>query len=96
MKCNNLVVLLLFISLVSIAPVSLASETGQSKAIFEVAWYDVGKAALDGQPGIEKVDKGWRKGREINTVLFDPEEISVESIERSLKKSGTYIRTVAD
>jgi hypothetical protein len=50
----------------------------------------VGKAALEGRPGIEKVSSGWRKFREINTVEFDPDIIAVEEMVDILKKAGTY------
>ena len=32
---------------------------------------------------------------EINRVVFNPDETNVKSIEDTLKKSGTYIRTIA-
>jgi len=55
----------------------------------------VGKAALDGQPGVIKVTKGWKMRSEINTVTFDPEIIKVENMEKLLKETGTYISTVS-
>ena len=50
----------------------------------------MGKAALDGLRGVEKVDKGWRDGREINTVHYDPSEITVEEMVEALTRAGTY------
>jgi hypothetical protein len=32
--------------------------------------------------------------REINTVYYDPETITIEEMEMSLKKTGTYVETV--
>jgi hypothetical protein len=55
----------------------------------------VGKAALEGRPGVVEVSSGWRGFREINTVLYDPELITVEEMVGILKKSGTY-RGTAD
>jgi len=64
------------------------------EATFVVAWYDVGKDALDGREGIVRVDKGMRNYGEINTVVFDPEKIQMNEMEEALKNAQTYIRTV--
>ena len=80
----------------SLTSMSLASEAGKAQVIFEVGWYDVGKTALEGQPGVVKVEKGWRMGSEINTVVFDPGKINIETMEKTLKQTGTYIDTVPD
>jgi hypothetical protein len=50
----------------------------------------VGKAALDGLRGVKKVKKGWRGGKEINTVRYDPSEITVEEMVEALTRAGTY------
>jgi len=42
------------------------------------------------------VEKGWLGSSEINKVLYDPEKISLQKIEKLLKKTGTYIRTVKE
>jgi copper chaperone CopZ len=54
----------------------------------------VGKAALDGLDGVKKVTRGWRWGREINTVTYDPEVITPEEMVAALKTAGTYAGTV--
>jgi hypothetical protein len=54
----------------------------------------VGKAALDGRNGIRKVTKGWKGMREINMVYFDPLKITIEEMEKALKKAGTYKETI--
>ena len=41
------------------------------------------------------MSSGWRGFRETNTVLYDPEFITVEEMVGILKKSGTY-RGTAD
>ena len=64
------------------------------EATFIVGWYDVGVDALEGQEGIISVEKGWHGSNEINRVFFDPEKIDVQQIEKLLKKSGTYLRTL--
>jgi copper chaperone CopZ len=50
----------------------------------------VGKAALDGLKGVKKVENGFREGREINTVYYDPTEITIEEMVKALKDAGTY------
>lgn len=39
---------------------------------------------------MNKVENGFRGGREINTVLFDPAAITVETMVEALKRAGTY------
>lgn len=39
---------------------------------------------------MKKVESGFRGLREINTVLFDPAEITVEKIVEALTRAGTY------
>ncbi len=50
----------------------------------------MGKAALDGLDGIEKVTRGFRNFKEINTVTYDPVRIGVEDMVDALKAAGTY------
>lgn len=50
----------------------------------------MGKAALEGLHGVKNVDKGFRGAREINTVTFDPAEISVARMVDALIRAGTY------
>ena len=80
-----------FLFLSNLSADSTASELRQ--ATFVVGWYDVGKAALDGQKGVITVEKGWQNMHEINRVEYDPEKVTLEHIEDILKKSGTYIST---
>ncbi len=95
MKIRNVMMLIIFAGVFAISPMVLASDAAYSQVIFKVGWYDVGKAALDGQPGVVEVTNGWRKGSEVNTITFDPEIIQIETMEKGLKKSGTYIGTVS-
>ena len=53
-------------------------------------------AALAGRPGVEEVLNGWRGFREINTVLYDPDLITVEKMVEILKKTGIYRGTAED
>ncbi|MGB3209488.1 MAG: hypothetical protein WBB19_02165 [Desulforhopalus sp.] len=54
----------------------------------------MGKAALDGQPGIITVEKGWQNLKEINRVVYDPATTDLMEIERVLQQSGTYRDTL--
>ena len=69
---------------------------GQAEATFVVSWYDVGVHALAGRAGVLSVERGWHGSSEINRVVYDPEKIDLEHMEKLLKKSGTYIRTVEE
>ena len=73
---------------------SFSQERAESKAIFYVKWYDVGKEALEGLKGVTKVENSFRNLKEINTVYYEPKVISIEEMELVLKKAGTYIETL--
>ena len=51
-------------------------------------------AALDGQPGVMHVTKGWRGFQEVNRVVYDPQQITLEQMQQKLKQAGTYRKTV--
>lgn len=53
----------------------------------------MGKAALEGLHGVKKVGKGFRGAKEINTVTFDPAEITVDKMVEALTRTGTYSGT---
>ena len=71
-----------------------SQKDNESKVIFFVRWYDVGKEALEGLKGVQKVEKGFRNSKEINTVYYDPGVITIEAMELALKKAGTYTGTL--
>ena len=54
----------------------------------------MGKEALDGLKGVKRVEKGFRYFKEINTVYYDPAVITIEEMEKALRKAGTYIETI--
>ena len=82
---------MIFLLLVTGSVFSHAEEkAGVSKVVFYVAWYDVGKAALDGLQGVIRVEKGFRGFKEINTVSYDPALITIKEMEKALKEAGTY------
>jgi len=68
-----------------------SADASDSKATFTVQWYDVGKDALEGLKGVNKVEKGFRGSNEINTVYYDSEVITIEEMEAALRDAGTYI-----
>jgi len=43
---------------------------------------------------VKRVEKGFRYLKEINTVYYDPQVITIEEMETALKKAGTYTGTV--
>jgi hypothetical protein len=51
----------------------------------------VGKAALEGRPGVKKVTRGFRGLREINTVTYDPAVITVDEMGEQLRRAKTFI-----
>jgi hypothetical protein len=73
-----------------------SNDPAQSHAVFYVAWYDVGKSALEGLKGVIKVTSGFRGLREINTVTYDPRLISTQAMAAALKSTGTYLGQAPD
>ena len=51
----------------------------------------MGKAALEGQPGVAKVTRGFRGLKEINTVTYDPAVITVDKMANLLQEARTLI-----
>ena len=70
-----------------------SAEASDSKATFTVQWYDVGQDALEGLTGVKKVEKGFRGSKEINTVYYDSEKVTIQDMEAALKEAGTYMGT---
>ena len=84
--------LMIFLLILSVnLPSAVAAD---SKATFTVQWYDVGQDALEGLKGVKKVEKGFRGSKEINTVYYNSEAITIEEMETALKEAGTYVGTV--
>ena len=95
MRWFAIVALLLHVTLLNVQGVSSQNaEQTVDSATFIVSWYDVGKAALAGQPGIVSVENGWLDGKEVNQVTYNPKRITVKQIEKLLKRSGTYRSSV--
>lgn len=77
----------------AISSSTYAVETGEHEVTFAVGCFDVGAAALQGRPGVISVQKTWSGGREVDRVVFDPQKVSVPTMEGWLKDAGTYIGT---
>jgi len=43
---------------------------------------------------VKHVSKGWKNAKEINTVQYDPDSITLKKMEAALKQAGTYKGTV--
>lgn len=56
----------------------------------------MGYAALDGQPGVVSVEKGWRRFKEVNRVVYDPSKINIAQMEQLLRDAGTYRATIIE
>lgn len=67
---------------------------GMAKATFVVHCYTVGDNTLSGKPGVVSVEPGWSGAREVDRVIFDPQEVSVSQLENWLKEAGTYVSTL--
>ena len=90
-------ILLMMLAVGLVQPALAAADNvhpEMAESVFYVAWYDVGKSALDGLKGVKKVTSGFRGFKEINTVTYDPDIITIEQMVESLKKTGTYRGTV--
>ncbi len=73
---------------------SSGPENSESKVVFAVHCYDDGARALQGMPGVIRIEKGHRFSRETDTVYYDPAIITIEKMENALKQAGTYRDTI--
>ena len=67
---------------------------GMAKATFAVHCYDVGVNALSGKPGVLSVQRGWSGTKEVDRVVYNPEEVTLMQLEDWLKEADTYISTL--
>ena len=56
----------------------------------------MGKSALEGLQGVTSVDKGWWFQKEINTVYYEADKITIEEMEAALKAAGTFKGIIED
>ena len=55
----------------------------------------MGRAALEGLPGVLSVTSGFHEGREINTVRYDADRTGPRAMISALKEAGTFGGVVA-
>lgn len=67
-----------------------------AQATFYVQWYTVGKAALEGLPGVKKVTSGFKGLKEINTVSYDASRVTADEMVEALKAADTFIGKVKE
>lgn len=67
---------------------------GMAKATFVVHCYDVGAHALEDKPGVLTVERGWSGSREVDRVVYNPQEVSLMQLEAWLKDADTYVSTL--
>jgi hypothetical protein len=67
---------------------------GMAKATFVVHCYTVGVNTLAGKPGVLSVEPGWSGAREVDRVIFNPQEVSINQLEDWLKEADTYVSTL--
>jgi peptide methionine sulfoxide reductase MsrA len=70
------------------------APSGMAKATFAVHCYDVGASVLDGKPGVVSVERGTSGARELDRVVYDPEQVSLGQLENWLKAADTYVGTL--
>jgi len=63
---------------------------------FVVHCYDVGAQALESRPGVKEVKRGWRGFREVDRVVYDPQQVSREQLENWLREADTYVETIPE
>ena len=95
MKNTTTLLLILMAATLFSTSAALSQTETTSEATFYVHWYSVGASALEGLDGVTDVTKGFRGSKEINTVTYDPEKVSVEQMTEALEEAGTY-RGVAE
>ena len=72
------------------ASAALSQGKNTAETTFYVHWYSVGESALEGLDGVTDITKGFRGSKEINTVTYDPDKVSVEQMTEVLENAGTY------
>lgn len=77
------------------AGVTAATPTGLADATFAVHCYDVGASALAGKAGVVSVERGWSGAREVDRVVYDPQQVTLDQLEHWLKEADTYVGTLA-
>jgi hypothetical protein len=46
--------------------------------------------------GVISVSNGWKDRKEVNTVIYDPNRIDIDTMVMALKKAGTFLGIAAE
>lgn len=72
-------------------------DAGDSESVtFVVHCYDVGARALENRPGVISVKRGWSGFREVDRVVYDPQQVNRGQLENWLREANTYVGTIAE
>jgi hypothetical protein len=93
MQTSLVVTAILLTLLLHVCTATAEAPPGMANATFVVHCYDVGAHTLEDKPGVLAVERGWSGSREVDRVVYNPEEVSIIQLEAWLKASGTYVRT---
>ena len=94
MQTSILISALLLSGLLIVANATAEAPAGMAKATFAVQCYDVGASALTGKPGVVSVEHGWSGAREVDRVVYNPQQVSLGQLESWLKQADTYVSTL--
>lgn len=89
-----LIVTIILTGLMLTTGAAAEAPAGLAKATFVVHCYDVGAAALAEKPGVVSVARGWSGAREVDRVVYDPQQVSLGQLEAWLKAADTYVSTL--
>lgn len=93
MPGTNILILLTVAVLLVATPV----HAGDNESVtFVVHCYDVGVQALENRPGVISVTRGWRGFREVDRVVYDPQQVKRGQLENWLREADTYVETIAE
>lgn len=93
MPGKNILTLLTVAVLLVATPV----HAGNNETVtFVVHCYDVGAQALENRPGVISVKRGWRGVREVDRVVYDPQQVNRGQLENWLREADTYVETIAE
>jgi hypothetical protein len=94
MQTSRLVAATLLIVLLAAFSATAEVPAGMAEATFVVHCYDVGAHALEDRPGVLSVERGWSGSREVDRLVYTPQEVSITQLEGWLKDRGTYVSTL--
>jgi len=88
------ILILLTVAMLLVGSPVLAGDN--ESVTFVVHCYDVGAQALENRPGVISVKRGWRGFREVDRVVYDPQQVNRGQLENWLREADTYVETIAE